>query len=149
MYYKDVAGVVVCFDLTDEDSYKAASFWMTDLQRHAPENAHKIFIGNKVDLCQGINSSRKISFEQAEGFAAENGMQYKEVSAKTAEGINQAFLDLAIEINRTQSSKIEIALGGDDQMRISDKDRIGAKMSKKKKLKGGVSTEKTKKSTCC
>ena len=65
MYYKDVAGVVLCFDLTDEDSFKAASYWLTDLQRHAPENAHKIFVGNKVDLCQGINSSRKISFEQA------------------------------------------------------------------------------------
>ena len=76
-------------------------------------------------------------------------MQYKEVSAKSADGINQVFLDLAIEINKTHSSKMEMALGLDDQVRISDNDRIGAKMSKKKKLKGGASVEKTKKGKCC
>ena len=31
MYYKDVCGVAICFDLTDEESFKNLSFWLTDL----------------------------------------------------------------------------------------------------------------------
>ena len=31
MYYKDICGVVLCFDLTDEDSFKNINFWLTDL----------------------------------------------------------------------------------------------------------------------
>ena len=149
MYYKDVAGVLLCFDLTDEDSFKASNYWLSDLQRHAPEKISKIFIGNKADMCQGINSSRKISHEQAQAFATEHGMQYREVSAKTNEGINQAFLDLAVEINKTQGSNVEMALGGDQQVVISESERIGNRMNKKKLLKSGGQAAASKKSKCC
>ena len=52
MYYKNVSGVLLCFDLTDEESYKNINFWLTDLSKHAPENLVKVLIGNKVDLCE-------------------------------------------------------------------------------------------------
>ena len=38
MYYKDVCGVLLCFDLTDQDSFKNLQFWISDLSKHAPEN---------------------------------------------------------------------------------------------------------------
>ena len=31
MYYKDVCGVLLCFDLTDEESFKNINFWLSDL----------------------------------------------------------------------------------------------------------------------
>ena len=50
MYYKDINGVLLCFDLTDEESFKIINFWLTDLQRHAPEKIAKTLVGNKLDL---------------------------------------------------------------------------------------------------
>lgn len=60
MYYKDVCGVVLCFDLTDEESFKNVNFWLSDLQKHAPEQISKILVGNKVDLCSENVSQRKV-----------------------------------------------------------------------------------------
>ena len=51
MYYKDVSGVLLCFDLTDEESFKNVNFWLGDLNKHAPSKLVKILVGNKSDLC--------------------------------------------------------------------------------------------------
>lgn len=55
MYYKDVSGVLLCFDLTDEESFKNMSFWLGDLNKHAPAKLVKILVGNKSDLCSLVN----------------------------------------------------------------------------------------------
>lgn len=71
MYYKDVSGVLLCFDLTDEDSFKNINFWLSDINKHAPEKIVKILVGNKSDLCQMPNnqesftSKREVSYERA------------------------------------------------------------------------------------
>lgn len=51
MYYKDVSGVLLCFDLTDEESFKNINFWLSDLNKHAPAKIVKLLVGNKQDLC--------------------------------------------------------------------------------------------------
>jgi len=51
MYYKDVSGVLLVFDLTDEESFKNINFWLGDLNKHAPSKLVKILVGNKSDLC--------------------------------------------------------------------------------------------------
>ena len=56
MYYKDVSGVLLCFDLTDEESFKNVNFWLSDLNKHAPAKLVKILVGNKTDLCQAHES---------------------------------------------------------------------------------------------
>ena len=50
MYYNEVCGVFVCFDLTDEDSFNSVNFWLNDLAANAPKNAVKILCGLKYDL---------------------------------------------------------------------------------------------------
>ena len=50
MYYNDVQGVLVCFDLTDEESFSRLNFWLQDLQNHAPDKIVKILVGLKHDL---------------------------------------------------------------------------------------------------
>ena len=52
MYYNDVCGAFVCFDLTDEDSFNAVNFWLQDLNANAPKNAVKILCGLKLDLVE-------------------------------------------------------------------------------------------------
>jgi GTPase SAR1 family protein len=66
MYYKDIHGVILVFDLTDEDSFRNMTFWLSDLNKHAPENIVKILAGNKFDLTDpsqaegSFNSKRQV-----------------------------------------------------------------------------------------
>lgn len=78
MYYNEVAGAFVCFDLTDEESFSAAKFWITDLKQNAPPNAVKILLGLKVDLVtrskderrpSHVPMQRQVTTEQAYMFA--------------------------------------------------------------------------------
>ena len=52
MYYNEVCGVFVCFDLTDGDSFNSVNFWLNDLSSNAPKNVVKILCGLKLDLVQ-------------------------------------------------------------------------------------------------
>ena len=54
MYYNEVCGAFVCFDLTDEDSFQAVNFWLQDLAANAPKTIVKILVGLKLDLVERI-----------------------------------------------------------------------------------------------
>lgn len=87
MYYNDVCGAFVCFDLADEDSFNNVNFWLQDLTANAPKNTVKILCGLKLDLVQeladdqganDVNTSKAVSspllkrcvtYEVAKGFA--------------------------------------------------------------------------------
>ena len=80
MYYNDVCGAFVCFDLTDEESFNAVNFWLQDLNANAPKNIVKILCGLKLDLIQQLEDTmqrrasdvivkRGVSSEEAYMFA--------------------------------------------------------------------------------
>ena len=46
-YYKNAMGIVLAYDVTDENSYNDISKWMQQIDTHASENVAKILIGNK------------------------------------------------------------------------------------------------------
>lgn len=48
-------GVLLVYDLTDEESFKNINFWLSDLNKHAPEKIVKILVGNKFDLAEVNN----------------------------------------------------------------------------------------------
>lgn len=126
MYYNDVQGCLVCFDLTDEESFTKLNFWLQDLQRHAPEKIVKILCGLKHDLVgrdphASIDSSRDSDFlssvsssavnrrqvtsEEAHAFALRNKMFYMEVSAKSGHNVNEVFYKMAVEVNEQARKK--------------------------------------------
>ena len=51
-------------------------------------------IGNKCDL----EAQRDVTFEEARQFAEENGLMFVEASAKTGDGVEEAFLETARKI---------------------------------------------------
>lgn len=51
-------------------------------------------IGNKCDL----EAQRDVTYEEARQFAEENGLMFVEASAKTGDGVEEAFLETARKI---------------------------------------------------
>lgn len=79
MYYKDVSGVLLCFDLTDEESFKNINFWLGDLNKHAPSKLVKILVGNKSDLClnsNGTNAGALTNEDSKESFENKREVNY-------------------------------------------------------------------------
>ncbi len=65
-FYKQANGVVVAFDITNEDSFKNVRKWMESIYEHADQNICKVMVGNKIDL----ESERKTSYKEASDLAA-------------------------------------------------------------------------------
>ena len=77
-FYKQANGIVVAFDVTNEDSFKNVRKWMESIYEHADQRICKVMVGNKIDL----EDERKISKKEAEDLAALYQMKYFEASAK-------------------------------------------------------------------
>uniref|UniRef100_A0A0K0D451 Ras family protein n=1 Tax=Angiostrongylus cantonensis TaxID=6313 RepID=A0A0K0D451_ANGCA len=80
------------YDMTSEKSFSnLESYWLTEIRKHAPQNAVLMLVGNKADL----ESERKVDFGRAEGLATRLGVSLYEVSAKTGINCDEAFHTLA------------------------------------------------------
>ena len=93
MYYKGSKSIIICFDVTDENTFINVKNWLNEIEK----NIHNIFIvlvGNKCDL----NNVRKVSFENAQLFAKENNLFYIETSAKNNINIIELFNIIADKI---------------------------------------------------
>ncbi|CDW83910.1 ras-related protein rab-30 [Stylonychia lemnae] len=144
MYYKDVSGVLLCFDLTDEESFKNVNFWLSDLNKHAPSKLVKVLVGNKCDLC--LSNQAKSSNPQM------NIMYYYECSAKTGKNVNEIFQKLVNEINTIAKQNINMRIEFNSDKAISVLDEALDRRGPGKKLKGERSSSsglEKKKSKCC
>ena len=96
-YYKNAMGIILAYDVTDENSYNDICKWMQQIDTHASENVAKILIGNKSD-----RPDRKISMEQGQKLADEYNIKFMETSAKNNSNINEAFYYIAKQIKDTK-----------------------------------------------
>lgn len=88
-YYRDAAGIIITFDLSNEDSFLDIIHWIENVRCYAKSSAVILLIGNKKDL------PRKVSYQDAYGFAKENNVRYYETSARTGENVWEMFEELA------------------------------------------------------
>ena len=79
-YYQGTDGIILVFDLTNENSFNKLKSWINEVSDNT-EKAQIILVGNKADLIE-----RKIDEETAENFAKQRDIKYIETSAK--EGTN-------------------------------------------------------------
>mmetsp|Transcript_21904 Transcript_21904/g.59977 ORF Transcript_21904/g.59977 Transcript_21904/m.59977 type:complete len:144 (+) Transcript_21904:54-485(+) len=49
-YYRGAMGILLVYDVTDEQSFNNIRNWMRQIQQHASDNVNKILIGNKCDM---------------------------------------------------------------------------------------------------
>lgn len=88
-YLCGISGTVLCFSLTDRDSFNHLKFYISDIRNYPRRfsNPNIIICGNKADL----DSARVITTAEAQAFAIAEGVQYMETSAVTGAGVEDAF----------------------------------------------------------
>ncbi|CAK8560861.1 unnamed protein product [Lathyrus sativus] len=93
-YYRGAAGALLVYDITRRETFDHLTSWLEDARRHANSSMTIMLIGNKCDLIK----QRVVSIEEGEKFAKENGLMFMEVSAKSAENVEEAFVKTAGKI---------------------------------------------------
>ncbi|XP_055340149.1 ras-related protein Rab-24-like isoform X2 [Paramacrobiotus metropolitanus] len=94
MFYRGAWAAIICFDLTDEDSFERVKFWMAELKTNE-ENCKIYLCGTKKDKVEVDKANRQVDFHTAREFADENGGEYVETSSITGENVGELFLDIA------------------------------------------------------
>lgn len=61
-YYRGAMGILLVYDVTDENSFKNVGNWMKQIEQNAADNVNKILVGNKCDVDISERVSYKIFF---------------------------------------------------------------------------------------
>ncbi|KAL8995041.1 MAG: hypothetical protein Q9169_005140 [Polycauliona sp. 2 TL-2023] len=112
-YFRGASGALLVFDITRRSTFDHATEWLTDLRQIAEEGIVVVLVGNKSDLAaastvtsdgnenKGLEKENKraVTREEAEEWCQRNGvLRYVETSAKSGEGVENAFLEVAERI---------------------------------------------------
>ncbi|KAM0844391.1 hypothetical protein ACQ4PT_041281 [Festuca glaucescens] len=93
-YYRGAHGIIIVYDVTDQDSFNNVKQWLNEIDRYASDNVNKLLVGNKCDL----TDKKVVSYETAKAFADEIGIPFMETSAKNALNVEQAFMAMSASI---------------------------------------------------
>jgi Ras-related protein Rab-1A len=99
-YYKGAHGIIVVYDVTDQESFNNVKQWLQQIEQHAAENVNKLLVGNKCDL----TGERVVYYNTAQAFADKYDIQFLETSAKDATDVEQAFMTIADDILKRMAS---------------------------------------------
>ncbi|CAN4127690.1 unnamed protein product [Withania somnifera] len=100
-YYRGAHGIIVVYDVTDQESFNNVKQWLSEIDRYASDNVNKLLVGNKCDL----TAQKVVSTETAQAFADEIGIPFLETSAKNATNVEQAFMAMTASIKNRMASQ--------------------------------------------
>jgi Ras-related protein Rab-1A len=86
-YYRGAHAVLLCFDLTDLESFQNCAKWLNDIATYCPPEVSKFLVGTKVDL----KDKRVVRYEDAKALAERLQCPYFETSSKESVGVEEAF----------------------------------------------------------
>ena len=101
LYYRGWDGVLLVYDITDQESFNHVQYWLDDLMSNT--NTPEItLVGNKWDL----SNLRTVSDKWAKEYAHMNSLSFFETSALDWTNINEVFEDLMerIIINKSKET---------------------------------------------
>ena len=132
MYYRNAQAALVVYDLTKPTSLVKAKHWVAELQRQASPGIVIALVGNKLDLDEPApegadegegGGARKVSTEEAKGYADEEGLLFFETSAKTGQAVDDVFTAIANAIPETSLRSARVP-GASSAARSGDEQRV-------------------------
>eukprot|EP00727_Mastigamoeba_balamuthi_P010762 m51a1_g6308 putative ras-related protein rab-18 (206) ;mRNA; r:319830-321200 len=98
-YYRGTHAIVLVYDVTKKETFEHVGQWLNEVRLYSTNpDAVLVLVGNKTDKAE-----RQVSRDQGVEFARSNGMLFFECSAKTREGIQQAFDEMVCKMIETPS----------------------------------------------
>lgn len=88
-FYRNADGVIICFDITDLESFRNVHNWYEEVRRYCPEQTPMFLIGTKSDL----RIRRMVSPEMIKAYTEKYNLSYLETSSKTNENVEKCFFD--------------------------------------------------------
>jgi GTPase SAR1 family protein len=86
MYYKELHGVLLVYDITSKDSFTKLQFWVDDLAINGNSKECIMIVGNKADM----DATRQVTQYEGKAMATMLNVEWKECSAKSALGTADA-----------------------------------------------------------
>ena len=133
-YFRRAHGCLLVFSVTDRTSYEQlSSRWSEHIDANSGSSGSgsgssrlvKVVVGNKVDRLD----KRVVTVEEGKSLARAMGCAYFEVSARTGEGVNEAFQSLVDSVFQAELKKEREEKGKSGY----EQDRTVSLFSKKKK----------------
>ncbi len=135
MYYQDVNGVILVYDITSKETINKLQFWLDDLEMNGGKTERRILVGNKIDLAK----SREVQPFDGKRLASEQNMDWAECSAKSGVGISELFEKLIEKLIQEQLEKKMKMNGAAQSSTAKTKSKDKGKV--KKKLSNSTSKE--------
>ena len=95
-YYRGAEGILIVFDVTKKESFESIQNWINEVTVYTGKDVVMICLGNKNDLKKGIDKKEIYEFQK------KTGLEIINVSAKTGDGVEEAFkhiIELLIKKN--------------------------------------------------
>uniref|UniRef100_A0A7S4NNU2 Ras-related protein Rab-24 n=1 Tax=Paramoeba aestuarina TaxID=180227 RepID=A0A7S4NNU2_9EUKA len=93
IYYRAAKAAVICYDLTNPQSFDKVKFWAEELLKNE-EGCAIYIVGTKVDLFEQ-QEGEGVKKELVKEYAEEMGAQTCQTSAKTGAGVDELFMKIA------------------------------------------------------
>ena len=95
-YYRGAEGILIVFDVTKKESFESIQNWINEVTGYTGKDVIMVCLGNKNDLKKGIDKNEIYEFQK------KTGLEIINVSAKTGDGVEEAFkhiIELLIKKN--------------------------------------------------
>ncbi|KAH0788481.1 small GTP-binding protein [Histomonas meleagridis] len=103
IYFRNALGAVAVFDITNKSTFDHLDEWIKSFTDASGTESTIFVVANKSDMVQ----EQKISFSQVQAYAEQRGYRAFETSAKTGQGVQELFSELAKTIlNKHREVKV-------------------------------------------
>ncbi|EDO42787.1 predicted protein [Nematostella vectensis] len=106
IYYRGAKAAVICFDLTEEESFLRAKYWVNEL--HTYESSCRIYLcGTKFDLVEGKKKSRAVDAWVVSQYADGINAKLFETSSMTGRDVERLFFCVADDCGKEEYPQVE------------------------------------------